>query len=191
MFWERKTKGEDRTLLLKTHLERWLFLMHDKRIREKRLVTYEEEIVELNKHMKELLKGSEADSVLLIDKDGHMVSVHGQTETLRQDNLAALVAGSFASMKAIANELGEPSFNSFFQQGDQQNLYVVLVGGRSLLTVIFSESAKLGMVKLFSETIKPKMEKVMKEYDQRVINHEIHSPTSTEIGSKLDALFGI
>ncbi|MEK7487599.1 MAG: roadblock/LC7 domain-containing protein [Planctomycetota bacterium] len=164
--------------------------MDDEILRHKRLVTYEEEIAELNKLMQNLLQLSQADTVLLIDKAGHMVTMQGKTEALRKDNLAALVAGSFASMKAIANELGELNFNSYFQQGDQQNLYVTLVGGRSLLTVIFSESPKLGMVKLYSVSVKEKMEEVQKQYDKKT-PQEINTPSGIEVGSKLDSLFGL
>lgn len=165
--------------------------MDDETLRNRRLVTYEEEINELSKLMQELMTKSESDTILLIDKAGHMVCLCGKTENLRRDNLAALVAGSFASMKAIANELGETHFTSFFQQGDTQNLFVTLVGGRSLLTVVFSESAKLGMVKLFSGAIREKMEEIQKKYDKQSEKMEINTPSGLEVGSKLDSLFGL
>ncbi|MDD3731911.1 MAG: roadblock/LC7 domain-containing protein, partial [candidate division Zixibacteria bacterium] len=70
------------------------------------LIIYEEEIKQIEAILTRLLKGAEAKCALLVDKDGHMITRQGFTQSLDTTALGALLAGSFASTKEIARLVG-------------------------------------------------------------------------------------
>ena len=124
-------------------------------LRDQRLVFYREDIRSINRLLREFLRLSGAKCVLLIDKEGHMVTKQGVTRSLDMDTISALVAGSFAATKEMARLLGEDEFSVLFHQGKTDNIQLSLVGNRTLLTVIFDEATTIGMVRLYAnETAK-------------------------------------
>ena len=126
-----------------------------KKMRDKRLVFYADDVEKLDKYLGEFLKLSKAKCAMLIDKEGHMVTKQGVTRSLDMDTISALVAGSFAATKEMARLLGEDEFSVLFHQGKTDNIQLSLVGNRTLLTVIFDEATTIGMVRLYAnETAK-------------------------------------
>ncbi len=124
-------------------------------LRDTRLVFYREDIRSINRLLREFLRLSGAKCVLLIDKEGHMVTKQGVTRSLDMDTISALVAGSFAATQEMARLLGEDEFSVMFHQGKTDNIQLSLVGNRTLLTVIFDEATTIGMVRLYAnETAK-------------------------------------
>ncbi|MCU0724132.1 MAG: roadblock/LC7 domain-containing protein, partial [Planctomycetes bacterium] len=121
-----------------------------KKIRDKRLVFYTEDLEKIDKYLLEFLKLSSARCALLIDKEGHMVTRVGDTENLDLDTISALVAGSFAATREMARVLGEVEFADLFHQGKNESIQLYLVGERTLLTVIFDKSTTVGMVRLYA-----------------------------------------
>src|SRR4030066_585674 len=116
-------------------------------------VIYEEELEHINRILMKLLKGAEAKCVLLVDKDGYLVTRQGFTHSLDTTALAALLAGSFASTKEIARLVGEPEFSVLFHQGKKDHIHISLVGERSILVVIFDDRTTIGMVRLYAKEI--------------------------------------
>ena len=100
--------------------------------------------------MDELLRQSEATAALLIDKGGPLICERGDTEGFDTTTMAALAAGSFAATEAIAGLIGEPNFNSIYQQGERHSLLVSHVGLNLLLIVIFKVAQSVGAVKYFA-----------------------------------------
>jgi predicted regulator of Ras-like GTPase activity (Roadblock/LC7/MglB family) len=124
-------------------------------LREQRLVFYRDDIRTINRLLREFLRLSGAKCVLLVDKEGHMVTKQGVTRSLDMDTISALVAGSFAATQEMARLLGEEEFSVLFHQGKTDNIQLSLVGERTLLTVIFDDATTIGMVRLYaSETAK-------------------------------------
>jgi predicted regulator of Ras-like GTPase activity (Roadblock/LC7/MglB family) len=68
----------------------------DESLRSTRLVFYKEDIEVIGKSLNTFLKNANARCVLLVDKDGHMVTKEGESSTYDMDTISALVAGSFA-----------------------------------------------------------------------------------------------
>src|SRR4030065_171121 len=114
-------------------------------------VIYEEELEHINTTLMKLLKGAEAKCVLLVDKDGYLVTRQGFTHSLDTTALAALLAGSFASTKEIARLVGEPEFSVLFHQGKKDHIHISLVGERTILVVIFDDRTTIGMVRLYAK----------------------------------------
>jgi predicted regulator of Ras-like GTPase activity (Roadblock/LC7/MglB family) len=122
-------------------------------VKQENLVIYEEEIQQIDRLLMKLLKGAEAKCVLLVDKDGHLVTRQGFTHSLDTTALAALLAGSFASTREIARLVGEPEFSVLFHQGKKDHIHISLVGERSILVVIFDDRTTIGMVRLYAKEI--------------------------------------
>lgn len=110
---------------------------------------YPEQIDRVNAALLRLIKKAEAKCTLLVDKDGHLVTRQGFTQTLDVTALSALLAGSFASTKEIARLVGEPEFSVLFHQGKKDHIHISLVGERWILAVIFDDRTTIGMVRLY------------------------------------------
>ena len=115
------------------------------------VIIYQEETEKINVALKRLLKGSEAKCALLVDKDGHLVTRQGFTQSLDTTSLAALLAGSFASTREIARLVGEPEFSVLVHQGKRDHIHMSLVGDRSILVVVFDDRTTIGMVRLYAK----------------------------------------
>jgi predicted regulator of Ras-like GTPase activity (Roadblock/LC7/MglB family) len=163
-----------------------------KKIREKRLVFYAEDLEKIDKYLLEFLKLSQARCALLIDKEGHMVTRVGDTENLDLDTISALVAGSFAATREMARILGEVEFADLFHQGKNESIQLYLVGERTLLTVIFNKSTTVGMVRLYAAEIAKKLAVLFqKAADQKPRKTDlIGKDFGSSAKSKLDDLFG-
>ncbi|MGD0092231.1 MAG: roadblock/LC7 domain-containing protein [Planctomycetota bacterium] len=126
-----------------------------------RLVFYEQDIEEINKILADFLERSKAKCALLIDKEGHLVTKKGFTKSFSTDSIAALVAGSFAATKQMAQLLGESEFTVIFHQGKSENIHIGLVAERALVVVIFDDRTTLGMVRLYAEELTQRLTESM------------------------------
>ena len=127
------------------------------KMRQARLVFYEQDIEEINKILSDFLERSQAKCALVIDKEGHLVTKKGFTKSFSTDSIAALVAGSFAATKQVAQLLGETEFSVIFHQGKSENIHIGLVAERALVVVIFDDRTTLGMVRLYAEELTQKL----------------------------------
>jgi predicted regulator of Ras-like GTPase activity (Roadblock/LC7/MglB family) len=96
-----------------------------------------------------------------VDKDGHLITRQGFTQSLDTTALAALLAGSFASTREIARLLGEPEFSVLFHQGKKDHVHITLVGERTILAVIFDDRTTIGMVRLYAKEATQDLERIL------------------------------
>ena len=163
----------------------------DESLRSTRLVFYKEDIERIAKTLTTFLKNANARCVLLVDKDGHLVTKEGESSTYDMDTISALVAGSFAATKQMAKLLGEEEFSIMFHQGKKDNIQLSLVGERTILAVIFDDKTTLGMVRLYASQVSSKLAELFSEISERKSEGE---KISQEFGQaakgKLDDIFG-
>jgi predicted regulator of Ras-like GTPase activity (Roadblock/LC7/MglB family) len=163
----------------------------DESLRSTRLVFYKEDIEKIAKVLNTFLKNANARCVLLVDKDGHLVTKEGESSTYDMDTISALVAGSFAATKQMAKLLGEEEFSIMFHQGKKDNIQLSLVGERTILAVIFDDKTTLGMVRLYASQVSSKLGELFGEIAERKSEGE---KISQEFGQaakgKLDDIFG-
>src|SRR5204863_8436633 len=100
----------------------------DESLRSTRLVFYKEDIEKIAKDLNTFLKNANARAVLLVDKDGHLVTKEGESSTYDMDTISALVAGSYAATNEMAKLLGEEAFSIMLHQGKKANIELALVG---------------------------------------------------------------
>ena len=112
---------------------------------------FEEDIQEFEAALRALLRGSEADTALILDQGGFLIAQAGRSDALDITTLCALSAASYAATQGIAQLLNEPNFNSVYQQGQASSLLVMHVDDSCLLAVIFTAPVSVGAVKYLAE----------------------------------------
>ncbi len=122
----------------------------DAELRDSRLVFYEDDIQQIDATLREFISRSKSKAAMLVDKDGHLITQQGSTETVDTDTISALVAGCFAATREMARIMGEEEFSALFHQGRKDNLQLSLVGSRTILAVLFDDATTIGMVRLYS-----------------------------------------
>ena len=115
------------------------------------LILTKTEITQIHRTLLQMLKQSEAKCAILVDADGKCLAKKGFTQNIDTDALAALIAGSFASTRAMASLVGESDFSVLFHQGEKDHIHNILVDDDTILTVIFDDRTTIGMVRLYSK----------------------------------------
>jgi predicted regulator of Ras-like GTPase activity (Roadblock/LC7/MglB family) len=131
------------------------------------LVLQKEDVNSINLALINLLKASAAKCALLVEQSGKCLAKRGFTQKLDTDALAALIAGSFSSTRAMAKLVGETDFSVLFHQGDKDHIHNILVDDNSILTVIFDERTTIGMVRLYSKDAAKQLRQVLRTARQR------------------------
>jgi predicted regulator of Ras-like GTPase activity (Roadblock/LC7/MglB family) len=133
------------------------------------LILTKTEITQIHRTLLQMLKQSEAKCTILVDADGKCLAKKGFTQNIDTDALAALIAGSFASTRAMASLVGESDFSVLFHQGEKDHIHNILVDNDTILTVIFDDRTTIGMVRLYSkEATKSLQETLLKARDKRL-----------------------
>jgi predicted regulator of Ras-like GTPase activity (Roadblock/LC7/MglB family) len=164
-------------------------------LKQEDMVIYEEEIEEIEKALRSLIKDAQAKCVLLVDKDGHLITRQGFTQSLDTTALAALLAGSFASTREIARLVGEPEFSVLFHQGKKDHIHITLVGERTILAVIFDDRTTIGMVRLYAKEVSENLARVLsfanrQDHPAKVGNRtDLDSEFSASLETRLDDVF--
>ena len=77
-----------------------------------------------------------------------IVEVIGGIEPARELITAALAAGNFAAVDAMAQLVGEQEFSLHFHKGETESIHFSKVNGDILLITIFGNDISLGFVRL-------------------------------------------
>jgi len=132
-------------------------------------------------HIKALLARLRLDSaarlVVLVDKDGQQIAVHGDLGDLDTTSLASLAAGNVAATGGMAKLIGE-------------SIHICVIG-RVLLLVVFDDRSSLGLVKLRSKQLSHELAKVFNtiEQDSAAARANSSLPFSGITDEEIDSLF--
>jgi predicted regulator of Ras-like GTPase activity (Roadblock/LC7/MglB family) len=150
-------------------------------------VLFKEDVERINKILSHMLTESASTYVLLINKDGNLISQVGFSHSVDVTSLAALAAGSYASTKAIASLIGETEFSVMFHQGARENIHISLVDQDVIMVLIFDDRTNLGMVKMVAGQAKAELVKVL----EVVRGNEMEQMEDEDLssGPELDANF--
>jgi predicted regulator of Ras-like GTPase activity (Roadblock/LC7/MglB family) len=100
--------------------------------------------------------------VVLIDMSGNIIANldNGQLE---HDiySLAALAAGNFGAVSAMAKIIGEEEFSLLFHKGTKENIHFSKILNDFLLVTIFGKEVSLGFLRMKVAEATKKMEKVL------------------------------
>ncbi len=112
------------------------------------LVMYEEELQQITSVCDVLHRDSNAQAILVIDKNGQAIAQAGEIEHLDVTSLSSLTAGNVAATGGIASLLSEKEFSGQFHEGERTHVHISIVGARVILLVLFDERSSLGLVRL-------------------------------------------
>src|SRR3989441_11326512 len=90
--------------------------------------------------------------VVLVEKDGQPLAVHGELGELDTTSLASLAAGNVAATGGMAQLIGEKEFPTLSHEGERESIHISVIG-RILLVVVFDQRSSLGLVKLRSKQV--------------------------------------
>ncbi len=86
---------------------------------------------------------------LVVDMAGHIIA-NSRSENCSHDvySLAALAAGNFGAVNAMAQIVGEEEFSLLFHKGQDENLHFSKVTEEILLITTFGNDVSLGFLRL-------------------------------------------
>lgn len=96
------------------------------------------------------------DDVIFMDMAGNTIAKHDNGKShLDSTAFAALAAGNFAAVDAMAKLVGESEFSLLFHKGEKSSIHFSKVSDDTLLIAMFNKDISLGLVRLkVAETIK-------------------------------------
>jgi predicted regulator of Ras-like GTPase activity (Roadblock/LC7/MglB family) len=109
---------------------------------------FEEESDAIKEELSKLHAQVSARFTALLDLNGQIVHLLGESQGLDTTSLATLIAGSMAATGGLAKLLGENEFSIIFHEGERDNLHIALVAQRWILVVLFDRRSSIGLVRL-------------------------------------------
>ncbi len=156
---------------------------------------FEEDFWAINEALNRLLQGTNARTVLLIDKAGQLITSSGDVTDLDTSSFATLSAADFAATGQLASLIGEREFSTLFHQGEKENIYVCIVANRVIVAVIFDQRTTLGLVRVRTKNTAVELERIFEDIFRKVEEEaeptkEIDSDFKRAAEEELDKLFG-
>src|SRR5437899_11073273 len=132
---------------------------------------------------------SAARLVVLVDKDGQQIAVHGELGQLDTTSLASLAAGNVAATGGMAELIGEKEFPTLSHEGERESIYTSVIG-RILLVVVFDQRSSLGLVKLRSKQVAHELAETFAEIERESRSHANEAlPFGDITDEDIDSLF--
>ncbi|MCZ6766664.1 MAG: roadblock/LC7 domain-containing protein [bacterium] len=155
---------------------------------------YEEDYRAITSVLKELLKNSNSQSVLLIDKTGQMIASVGLEPDFDLMSFASLCAADFEANSQLAKLIGEKDFSTLYHQGADDSMYLARVAEHIILVVLFNKRTTLGLVRLRVKKAVEGLDSILTqlfnklEYKNEDLN-EFDEEFADELNKEIDSLF--
>ncbi len=137
---------------------------------EKDIILRAEDLYQLNLVLTAILDSSQAELAMVINKSGRLITWQAETSTFNTESIAALVTGSFASSCSVANLIGEKEFESMYQEGTNNHVFIAQVDSHNILTLVFTGRTKLNRVKLGVENHRNALLPIIETIYRGVVN---------------------
>ena len=155
---------------------------------------FEEDYWAINTILQELLKNSNATSVLLLDKTGQLISSLGNPPQFDMHGFASLCAADFEANAQLAVLIGEKDFSTLYHQGSNESMYLARVEQSIILVILFDKRTTLGLVRLRAKKAVDNLETVIRrlygklEYENEE-NSEFNEEFVQQAELEIDSLF--
>ena len=93
--------------------------------------------------------------VMVVSRSGQLLWRVGEVPGGDPEAVGALLVGVFNATQGLAGLVGEREFSTFFQEGEQWNIFYQLVEPGFVLASIFPSDVVLGVVKMESARLAP------------------------------------
>ena len=117
---------------------------------DKQEVFYARDIHQMNLVLGKFLQRSTAETVLLVDKAGHLVTRQGKSSPTGEDTITALVAGTFAASQAMAQMLGAAEFSSLIPCTDDKSIMLLRASDDALLAVVMGPDCSVPLLRTYA-----------------------------------------
>ncbi len=149
-----------------------------------------EEIQRINRLLHDFVAEAGARCALLIDRAGRAVTAFGDTGELDETSFASLAAADFDASDQLAGLLGEDEFSALYHQGVHGSMYLSEIGGFAILAAVFDRRTTLGMVRLKTRQIVPRLESLLSEVGSRPPQKpQLDTHFADDAASEIDRLF--
>jgi predicted regulator of Ras-like GTPase activity (Roadblock/LC7/MglB family) len=153
-----------------------------------------EDVQQLNELLNSFVTDAQADCAALVDRTGRLLTHAGDTGAMDNLTFASLVAGDFAASDQLARLLGEEEFSSLYHAGEGRSMYLADIAGWGILAALFDGKTTLGMIRLRSKTVVPKIAEVFEMISTRpkTAANTLGMDTAwvNEAEDEIDKLFG-
>jgi predicted regulator of Ras-like GTPase activity (Roadblock/LC7/MglB family) len=159
---------------------------------DKRTVFFARDVHQMNLILGKFLQKSGAETVLLVDRAGHLVARQGDNSPASEDTITALVAGSFQAARAMAEMLGTDEFSSLIPRGGGGHVMLLRSGDHALLGVVISDDSSIPLVRTYALEAIRRLEAILDvpstegEPDERIQGYRF----DREIDGALSDVFG-
>lgn len=153
----------------------------------------ENDAVQLTSLLTSFVGETQAHCALLCDRSGRLLTKSGDTGAMDNITFASLVAGDFAASDQLARLLGEQEFSSLYHAGEGRSMFLADVAGYGILAAVFDTRTTLGMIRLKSRTIVPRLAGVFDEIAKRpasAMGFGMDDNWMSEAEDEIDRLFG-
>ena len=112
-------------------------------------VVSQEQLEKIDQILTENLVKIGVDCVIVIDMAGNIITAKEKGEN-KYDvySFAALAAGNFATVDAMAKLVGEQEFSLLFHKGTESNIHFSKIDDELLLITMFGKNISLGFLRL-------------------------------------------
>lgn len=117
---------------------------------DKRIVFYARDIHRLNLVLGRFLQKSGAEAIMLVDDAGHLVARQGNLGSINIETVAALVSGTYAASRAMAEMLGSEEYSCMIPCAEGRHVLLLPAGSRWLLGLTVSEDTPIALVRTYA-----------------------------------------
>lgn len=110
----------------------------------------QEDIDIIDAVLSDLLRKSEANIALLVEKAGYLIHQCGNPEQIDTTTFATLGSNAYNAVQFMASLVNESNFSSMYQQGESYSTLMMNVDENSLLVVVFPTHLTVGSMKYYS-----------------------------------------
>ncbi len=122
----------------------------------------QEQLDEIDSLLIHELIGVGVHSAIVVDVAGNVIAEHdnGNNTTIDVHSFAALAAGNFAAVDAMAQLVGEQEFSLHFHKGETESIHFSKVNSDILLITIFGNDISLGFLRLKTTEVIEKIKSI-------------------------------
>jgi predicted regulator of Ras-like GTPase activity (Roadblock/LC7/MglB family) len=150
---------------------------------------------EITDVLKELERSTRADLAIFCESNGVTVTYVGNPDQLNLAGFSSLNAANYAATREMAKMLGEKSaFKFLFLEGENNNIYICDIGFEFLLSITFSKTVALGMVRIYANRAVKKLKNILekaKQSEDRITDQVLDDEFSTLLDKALDSTFNL
>jgi predicted regulator of Ras-like GTPase activity (Roadblock/LC7/MglB family) len=127
----------------------------------------EDDFAAITQALQRFLHDANARCALLVDRSGQLVATVGEQPKFDPTAFATLTAADFSANDQLAKLIGESDFNSLFNQGEKESMYLADVARRVILVVLFDSRTTLGLVRLKMKQTVDELTKIFEQVFNR------------------------